>query len=100
MDRCRVKNFSHPQNIKLDERSATTWPDLDESLEFRNVSFYRTLECSKKALSHFLYIRRSYSTYSATTCSVLGRASSDSRVAQFSPWCKSGVLLKPKVARV
>ena len=43
----RVKNFSHPQYIKLDERSATTWPDLDESLEFRNVSFYRTLNVQK-----------------------------------------------------
>ena len=39
----RVKNFSHPQYQKLDERSATTWPDLDESKEFRNVSFYKTL---------------------------------------------------------
>ena len=44
----RVKNFSHPQYIKLDERSATTWPDLDESLEFRNVSFYRTLNVQKR----------------------------------------------------
>ena len=43
----RVKNFSHPQYIKLDERSATTWPDLDESPEFRNVSFYRTLDAQK-----------------------------------------------------
>ena len=39
----RVKNFSHPKYEKLDERSATTWPDLDESPEFRNVSFYKTL---------------------------------------------------------
>ncbi len=39
----RVKNFSHPKYQKLDERSATTWPDLDESKEFRNVSFYKTL---------------------------------------------------------
>jgi hypothetical protein len=38
----RVKNFSHPKYEKLDERSATTWPDLDESPEFRNVSFYKT----------------------------------------------------------
>ncbi|MGL5145040.1 MAG: class I SAM-dependent methyltransferase, partial [Acinetobacter junii] len=38
----RVKNFSHPQYLKIDERSATTWPDLDEAKEFRNVSFYRT----------------------------------------------------------
>lgn len=39
----RVRNFSHPQYIKLDERSATTCPDLDEAKEFRNVSFYKTL---------------------------------------------------------
>lgn len=39
----RVKNFSHPKYCKVDERSATTWPDLDEAKEFRNVSFYRTL---------------------------------------------------------
>ena len=39
----RVKNFSHPQYQKIDERSATTWPDLDEAKEFRNVSFYKTL---------------------------------------------------------
>lgn len=38
----RVKNFSHPRYMKLDERSATTWPDLDESPEFRNISFYKT----------------------------------------------------------
>lgn len=41
----RVKNFSHPRYQKIDERSATTWPDLDESAEFRNVSFYATLDC-------------------------------------------------------
>lgn len=39
----RVKNFSHPHYQKIDERSASTWPDLDEAQEFRNVSFYRTL---------------------------------------------------------
>lgn len=39
----RVKNFSHPQYVKEGERSASTWPDLDEANEFRNVSFYRTL---------------------------------------------------------
>ncbi len=39
----RVKNFSHPRYRKIDERSASTWPDLDEAKEFRNVSFYRTL---------------------------------------------------------
>lgn len=38
----RVKNFSHLHYLKVDERSATTWPDLDESAEFRNVSFYKT----------------------------------------------------------
>ena len=32
-----------PHYQKLDERSATTWPDLDEDKEFRNVSFYKTL---------------------------------------------------------
>lgn len=40
----RVKNFSHPAYVKIDERSATTWPDLDEAKEFKNVSFYRTLK--------------------------------------------------------
>ena len=39
----RVKNFSHTAYEKVDERSATTWPDLDEAREFRNVSFYKTL---------------------------------------------------------
>ena len=39
----RVKNFSHPAYVKADSRSASTWPDLDEANEFRNVSFYRTL---------------------------------------------------------
>lgn len=39
----RVKNFTHPLYSKIDERSATTWPDLDEAKEFRNVSFYRTV---------------------------------------------------------
>lgn len=38
----RVKNFTHTQYMKIDERSATTFPDLDESQEFRNVSFYKT----------------------------------------------------------
>ena len=40
----RVKDFSHPAYVKIDERSATTWPDLDEAKEFKNVSFYRTLK--------------------------------------------------------
>lgn len=39
----RVKNFSHSRYCKTEERSATTWPDLDEAKEFRNVSFYKTL---------------------------------------------------------
>jgi predicted nicotinamide N-methyase len=39
----RVKNFSHSQYFKEGERSASTWPDLDEANEFRNVSFYRTI---------------------------------------------------------
>ena len=39
----RVKNFSHPRYVKESERSASTWPDLDEAHEFRNVSFYKTL---------------------------------------------------------
>jgi predicted nicotinamide N-methyase len=39
----RVKNFSHPQYVKDGERSASTWPDLNEANEFRNVSFYRTV---------------------------------------------------------
>lgn len=38
----RVKNFTHAQYMKIDERSATTFPDLDESQEFRSVSFYKT----------------------------------------------------------
>ncbi len=39
----RVRNFSHPQYVKDGARSASTWPDLDEANEFRNVSFYRTI---------------------------------------------------------
>jgi predicted nicotinamide N-methyase len=39
----RVKNFSHPAYDKAESRSASTWPDLDEAQEFRNVSFYRSL---------------------------------------------------------
>lgn len=39
----RVKNFTHPKYIKLDERTASTFPDLDESAEFRNVNFYRNI---------------------------------------------------------
>ena len=39
----RVKNFSHPEYEKVEERTATTYPDLDEAGEFRNVSFYRTI---------------------------------------------------------
>ena len=39
----RGKSCSCPKYEKWDERGATTWPDLDESPEFRNVSFYKTL---------------------------------------------------------
>ena len=40
----RVKNFSHPRYIKTTEVSASTWPDLDEAKEFRNVSFYSSVD--------------------------------------------------------
>lgn len=43
----RVKNFSHPDYEKVEERTATTYPDLDEAGEFRNVSFYRTIAPSQ-----------------------------------------------------
>lgn len=43
----RVKNFSHPAYVKAASHSASTWPDLDESPEFRNVSFYRTLQAER-----------------------------------------------------
>ncbi|MFA9203893.1 MAG: methyltransferase [Flavobacteriales bacterium] len=43
----RVKNFSHPAYVKAESHSASTWPDLDESPEFRNVSFYRTLQAKQ-----------------------------------------------------
>ncbi len=36
----RVKNFEHRHYIKQTSQTASTWPDLDESPEFRNVSFY------------------------------------------------------------
>lgn len=36
----RVKNFSHPHYEKLTMVNATTWPDLDEAREFRDVSVY------------------------------------------------------------
>ena len=36
----RVKNFSHPAYTTGALRSASTWPDLDEAQEFRNVRFY------------------------------------------------------------
>lgn len=39
----RVKNFVHERYQKLNELTATTVPDLDESLEFRNVNMYRSL---------------------------------------------------------
>lgn len=40
----RVKNFSHPRYYRWQARSASTWPDLDESAEFRNVNFYSTCD--------------------------------------------------------
>lgn len=43
----RVKNFSHPAYVNAASHSASTWPDLDESPEFRNVSFYRTLQAQQ-----------------------------------------------------
>lgn len=43
----RVKNFSHPAYTRAESRTASTWPDLDESPEFRNVSFYRTLQATQ-----------------------------------------------------
>lgn len=36
----RVKHFSHPHYEKLTMVNATTWPDLDEAREFREVSLY------------------------------------------------------------
>lgn len=39
----RVKNFVHERYQKLNELTATTVPDLDESLEFRNVNMYRSV---------------------------------------------------------
>lgn len=40
----RVKNFSHPHYEKLTMIDATTWPDLDEAREFREVSLYGSLD--------------------------------------------------------
>lgn len=37
----RVKNFSHPAYTVGELRTASTWPDLDEAQEFRNVRFYQ-----------------------------------------------------------
>lgn len=36
----RVRDFAHPAFRKRGEAVATTWPDLDESDEFRTVRFY------------------------------------------------------------
>lgn len=37
----RVKDFAHPAYTVGALRSASTWPDLDEAQEFRNVRFYQ-----------------------------------------------------------
>ncbi|MEB3753449.1 class I SAM-dependent methyltransferase [Acinetobacter sp. MD2(2019)] len=39
----RVRHFDHPNYVKMMEKQATTWPDLDEAKEFNLVSFYRSL---------------------------------------------------------
>lgn len=39
----RVKNFDYPPYQKIAHVDACTLPDLDESLEFRDVRIYRTL---------------------------------------------------------
>lgn len=36
----RVRDFSHPRYRLLGQCQASTWPDLDESAEFRTVRFY------------------------------------------------------------
>lgn len=36
----RVRNFSHPRYQRIGLYDASTWPDLDESPEFRRVSLY------------------------------------------------------------
>lgn len=36
----RVRNFQHPHYQRLAQYPATTWPDLDESPEFRHVTLY------------------------------------------------------------
>ncbi|MEE4191800.1 MAG: 50S ribosomal protein L11 methyltransferase [Halieaceae bacterium] len=38
----RIRDFSHPRYQKLGEWESNTWPDLDESPEFRRVSIYST----------------------------------------------------------
>ena len=36
----RIRDFSHPAYRQLGCRQSNTWPDLDESAEFRTVSLY------------------------------------------------------------
>ena len=36
----RVKDFDHPPYRQIARRSSCTWPDLDESAEFRDVRIY------------------------------------------------------------
>lgn len=36
----RVRDFQHPHYQRLGQAPATTWPDLEESAEFRHVSLY------------------------------------------------------------
>ena len=36
----RVKDFDHPPYREIARRQSCTWPDLDESAEFRKVSIY------------------------------------------------------------
>ena len=36
----RVKDFDHPPYREIARRQSCTWPDLDESAEFRNVRVY------------------------------------------------------------
>lgn len=36
----RIKDFDHPPYVEIDRRKASTLPDLDESMEFRDVRIY------------------------------------------------------------
>lgn len=38
----RVRDFQHPHYRRIAQMEATTWPDLDESPEFRRVSLYQS----------------------------------------------------------